>query len=58
MLQDVEPGNQSTCPRREKAKVGARLEVEEEQHELVRGAKLDSWRCLNCSREPRMGGTR
>ena len=54
-------GNQSTCPRREKAK--ARLELmveevevaevveeEEEHHELVRGEKLDSWRCLSCSR--------
>ena len=53
------PGNQCTCPRREKAKVeAARLEevedqdVEEmellkEQHELVRGEKPDSWRCLS-----------
>ena len=23
---------------------------EEEHHELVRGEKLDSWRCLSCSR--------
>lgn len=67
MLLDVEPGNQSTCPRREKAK--ARLEVMEEEvevvvemveehHELVRGEKLDSWRCWSCLRAPRMGGTR
>lgn len=70
MLQDVEPDNQSTCPRQEKAKVEAarleeveehfmeELEEVEEQHERVRGEKLDSWRCLSCLRVPRMGGTR
>jgi len=67
MLQDVEPGNQSTCPRREKAKVEAAkleeveehfMEEVEEQNERVRGEKLDSWRCLSCLRVLRMGGTR
>ena len=40
------PGNQSTCPKQEKAKVEARVEEEEEQHEVVQDVKLDSWRCL------------
>lgn len=66
MLLDVEPGNQSTCLRREKAKARLEVVVEEEvmveeveeHHELVRDEKLDSWRCWSCLRVRRMGGTR
>lgn len=58
MLLDVEPGNQSTFLRQEKARVGARAEEEEEQHEEVQDVKLDSWRYLSCLREQRMEGTR